>query len=71
MNIAELEHAVGFNPETPCIFCEQPVERLSAGGPLVCPPCDCGRNKDGTPWSIPQAALRYANARRRMAETKS
>lgn len=72
--LRELEKRVGFDPATPCIFCEQPVERLSCGGPLICPACDCGqyrhdhpeKRKRGKRWDG-DAVLFMTNARRRMA----
>lgn len=35
----------------PCLWCSAPVDSPSADGPLVCPHCDMGVNKDGTKWS--------------------
>ena len=67
MPLEELEKAVGFDPAALCIFCEKPVERLSMGGPLICPSCDCGAHLDGSKWTPPDAARFYANARRRAA----
>jgi hypothetical protein len=71
----ELEKALGFDPKTPCIYCEQPVERLSMGGALVCPACDCGyyrsdhpdKSKRGKPWRGMDAVMFLTNARARLA----
>jgi hypothetical protein len=35
----------------PCLWCGEPVTDPSMDGPLVCPWCDMGKNRDGTPWS--------------------
>lgn len=35
----------------PCLWCGEPVLHESMDGPLVCPACDCGNNKDGSKWS--------------------
>lgn len=35
----------------PCLWCGVPVTEPSADGPLVCPHCDMGVNKDGTRWT--------------------
>ena len=64
--LRELERRVGFDPAFLCIFCDEPVGALSCGGPMICPACDCGYNKDGTRWTYGEATLRYANARKRM-----
>lgn len=71
----ELERQLGFDPKALCIFCEQPVERLSCGGVLICPACDCGhyrhdhpdKRKRGKRWSGMDGVMFYANARRRMS----
>lgn len=75
--IEELEKALGFDPNALCIYCEKPVERLSMGGALICPACDCGhyrhdhedKRKRGKPWGN-DVSLFYMNARARMEEHK-
>lgn len=52
----------------PCMFCGMPVTLPSMDGPLVCGPCDCGCNPDGTPWTPDQARVRQAHRRARCAE---
>ena len=73
--IEEIEKAVGFKPDTLCIFCEQPVGSLSMGGPLICPACDCGSYRQDHPDKLKRGKkwggdmpIFYANAKRRMAE---
>ncbi len=34
----------GFDPEQECMLCRNPVERLSMGGPDICPWCDSGQD---------------------------
>lgn len=58
---------VFYDPASPCVYCELPVESASVGGTSVCPACDCGRNRDGTPWDYPTMQKRYASYRRRIA----
>ena len=38
-----------FDPDAPCFICELPVETASVGGTAICPACDSGRFRDGTP----------------------
>jgi hypothetical protein len=68
--LAELEKAVGFDPNRLCMFCDEPVQSLSCGGPEICPACDCGHNKDGTEWTPQEAMKFYDNARRKQAKHK-
>lgn len=35
----------------PCLWCGDPVLSPSCDGPMVCAPCDMGRNKDGSVWA--------------------
>lgn len=56
-----------FDPDFPCAYCEQPVVELSIGGSAVCPWCDTGSNRDGTPWDYDTMKARFANFRRRLA----
>lgn len=41
-------------PEPPilCRVCGLPVPAPSMGGPDLCPACDCGVYRDGTPWDF-------------------
>jgi hypothetical protein len=64
--LAEIEKAVGFDPAALCVFCEQPVGALSMGGPRVCPTCDCGCNRDGTPWSLEDFDRMQINLRKNL-----
>lgn len=54
----------------PCLWCGVPVAIPSCDGPLVCGPCDMGRNRDGTPKDADdyrrsrQHAQRYIEAYR-------
>lgn len=43
----------------PCLFCNEPVTRPSTDGPLVCPTCDMGANKDGTYWTKEQGEEKH------------
>jgi hypothetical protein len=52
----------------PCLFCGETVDRPSTDGPLVCAWCDCGRNRDGSKWSLDQATERYDHRRERIAK---
>lgn len=51
----------------PCLLCGEPVARPSMGGPLICGPCDCGNNREGSRWTPEQAKERYAHFRTRVA----
>jgi hypothetical protein len=46
---------VEFDGPPPCLFCGTPVVEPSMNGPLVCAPCDCGTNPDGSKWTPDQA----------------
>jgi hypothetical protein len=59
---------LGFKSDFLCIYCEKPIASLSCGGPAVCPTCDCGRNHDGSEWTMDDYARLSNNARRRLAE---
>jgi hypothetical protein len=50
----------------PCLFCGEPVTSPSMDGPLVCGPCDCGCNRDGSKWTHAQAEERHAHQRSRV-----
>lgn len=54
---------LGFDPKRLCVYCDDAVGSLSLGGPAVCPSCDCGRNKDGSLWTLEQAHVGIRNAR--------
>jgi hypothetical protein len=40
---------VEYDENAPCRICDQPVMEASMGGIDVCPWCDTGYNRDGTP----------------------
>lgn len=40
---------VEYDENAPCIECGLPVIEASMGGTVLCPWCDCGVNRDGTP----------------------
>lgn len=42
---------VDYDDEAPCRICGKPVFEASMGGTDVCPWCDCGNHRDGTPWT--------------------
>lgn len=42
---------VEYDEEAPCRICGKPVVEASMGGTDVCPWCDCGKHRDGTPWT--------------------
>lgn len=48
---------VSYDETFPCILCKQPVTEASMAGTLICPWCDCGKNRDGTPWTPHQLHL--------------
>ena len=39
------EIEVEYDPNAPCIVCEQPVIAASMGGTAICPWCDCGNER--------------------------
>ncbi len=56
-----------FNPDFGCICCNQPVESLSICGPLICPSCDCGNNRDtGENWTSEEFIRIQENVRYRL-----
>lgn len=56
-----------FDPAFPCIYCQEPVERMSMGGPAVCGSCDCGSHRDGKKWTPQEAFQRmYPTASKRL-----
>jgi len=36
-------------------MCGESVEEASMGGTVICPACDCGKNKDGSNWTLEDA----------------
>ena len=40
-----------YDPNYPCIICEHPVKDASMSGTAICPWCDLGLHRDGTPWN--------------------
>jgi len=51
MDAGELDQLVAGNT---CRFCGLQVTAASYGGADVCPWCDSGYNRDGTPWTWQQ-----------------
>jgi hypothetical protein len=51
----------------PCLYCGAPVTAPSMNGPLVCAPCDMGRNPDGSRWTPDEARDRDAHCRAQVA----
>ncbi len=65
--LPEAEKILGFSPDFPCVYCDQPVEALSMGGSAVCPRCDMGRHRDGTKWTYQETLDFFAKGRERMS----
>ena len=40
---------VSYDPDAPCASCGLPVLSASVGGTAICPWCDMGKNRDGSP----------------------
>lgn len=38
-----------YDEKAPCWICGLPVVSASMGGTVICPWCDCGKNRDGSP----------------------
>jgi hypothetical protein len=55
----------------PCLYCGTPVTRPSMDGPLVCGPCDMGRNADGSKWTGAQARERRVHFCTRINEYRA
>jgi len=51
---------VSYDENAPCIVCGLPVTEASMSGTVICPWCDCGKNRDGTPWTY-KDAIRAGN----------
>lgn len=62
---------VEYDEKAPCIICEEPVGEASMGGTVVCPACDCGRNRDGTKWTNQQYERYNKAAAKRTAEAEN
>ena len=39
---------VEYDECAPCWMCGEPVVEASMGGTVICPWCDCGKNRDGS-----------------------
>jgi hypothetical protein len=57
--------------DPPCLYCGEPVTSPSMDGPLVCGPCDIGRNRDGTRWTEAQAKERHAHFQAELARHRA
>ena len=55
----------------PCLWCGEPVKSPSMDGPLVCPLCDMGRNKDGSKWTQGQYDEKRAHFVKVVEEAKA
>lgn len=49
---------IEYDETAPCWMCGLPVESASMGGTIICPACDCGRNRDGTRWTPEESVER-------------
>lgn len=58
---------VEYDEEAPCRICGKPVVEASMGGTDVCPWCDCGKHRDGTPWTYSDA-IQNRNTQRQHAD---
>lgn len=45
---------VTYDPSSTCAICGEPIVEASVGGTAICPWCDMGVNRDGTPWTWQQ-----------------
>jgi hypothetical protein len=43
---------VEYDENAPCSICGLPIVSASMGGTDICSWCDCGRHRDGTPWTL-------------------
>lgn len=59
---------IDLDSPPPCLFCNEPVHSPSMDGPLVCAWCDCGNNRDGTPWTLQQNRQRWEHRRTKIDE---
>ena len=39
---------IEYDENAPCWYCGLPVVSASMGGTVICPWCDCGKNRDGS-----------------------
>lgn len=62
------EFTVKYDPEAPCWCCGEPVVAASMGGTVICSWCDCGKHRDGTPWTLADAMKAGERYRRCRAE---
>lgn len=51
----------------PCLFCCRLVLDPSMDRPLVCGPCDRGRNPDGSKWTVMQSKALWNHRRMQIA----
>lgn len=61
---------VEYDEEAPCRICGKPVVEASMGGTDVCPWCDCGKHRDGTPWTYNDAIQNRNTQRQHTGEEK-
>jgi DNA-directed RNA polymerase subunit RPC12/RpoP len=54
----------------PCLWCGEPVNYLSMDGPLVCPYCDSGKNKDGSKWTLREYQVHLNHFKESVAEIR-
>ena len=54
---------VEYDETAPCRVCGLPVGEASMGGTDVCPSCDCGLYRDGSPILTPNVVLIQQRAR--------
>jgi hypothetical protein len=73
INQGLLERPIEIEIESPppCLYCGTPVTRPSMDGPLVCGPCDMGRNADGSKWTGEQARERRSYFRTKINEYRA
>ena len=62
---------VAYTGIPPCLWCGKPVECPSMDGPLVCGPCDRGRDDEGLEWGWMTRKERERHFRDRMAEIRA
>lgn len=62
---------VEYDGDPPCLYCNEPVTSPSMDGPLVCPWCDMGKNKDGTKWTWQENKARHDNFAKRIQEIRA
>jgi uncharacterized Zn finger protein (UPF0148 family) len=62
---------VEYKYPPPCLYCNEPVVSPSADGPLVCPSCDCGYNKDWSKWTTEENIARHKNFAKKINEIRN